>query len=74
MIPDLASSLGGGRLDAIRRRVLRAQRGNGASSQARQRIDHRKAAWRSGSARPIQTTQAQILQSIMGKARGHVGG
>lgn len=73
MIPDLAQSLGRGRLDAIRRRMHRAQRGNGASSAARQRIDQRRAAWRAGSVRPIPTTLAQILQSIMGKARGGGG-
>jgi len=73
MIPDLAQSLGGGRLDAIRRRVLKRQRNGWVSDRARERVQRRmRPAPRSN--RPIPTTEAQVLQSILGKARPWLGG
>lgn len=68
MIPDLAKSLGRGRLDAIRRRVLKRQRNGWVSDRARERVQRRvrpASRWR----RPNPTTETQILQSIMGRAR-----
>jgi len=72
MIPDLAQSLGGGRLDAIRRRILRGQRAGGTPASAADRVRdrlRRRARPAPALSRPIPTTHAQILQSIMGKAR-----
>ncbi len=73
MIPDLAQSFGDGRMDAIRRRVLRRQRVGGTPAVAfadrvRQRLQRRmRPAPRSD--RPVPTADAQLLQSVLGKTR-----
>ena len=74
MIPDLAQSLGDGRLDAIRRRVLRRQHlsgGSAAAEQVRRRVQQRL---RPDAAvdRRVPTTHAQLLQSVIGKARSRL--